>query len=60
MADTGFNPEQTETLVPAPQFGLLNQASMLTSRREVTIYAGPDTYSPGTSRLIRFMIAYGS
>ncbi len=57
---TGFNPDHTESQIPALQFGLLSQASMLTSRREVYVAAGPGTYAPGSSRLLRFHVADGS
>ena len=60
MADIGIAPAQTEVLVPALQYGLQNQASMLTGRREVQVSAQPGFYDPASSRLIRIHVADGS
>ena len=60
MADIGIAPAQTEVLVPGLQYGLQNQASMLTGRREVQVAASPGIYTPGSSRLIRIHVADGS
>ena len=60
MADIGIAPAQTEVLIPALQYGLQNQASMITSRREVQVSAQPGFYDPTTSRLIRLHVADGS
>ena len=60
MADIGISPANTEVLVNGLQFGLQNQASMITSRREVQVSAQPGFYDPSSSRLIRIHIADGS
>ena len=60
MADIGIAPAQTEVLVPGLQYGLQNQASMLTGRREVPGAAAPGIYTPASSRLIRIHVADGS
>ena len=60
MADIGIAPAQTEVLVPALQYGLQNQAPMLTGRREVQVSAQPGVYNPASSRLIRIHVADGS
>ena len=60
MADIGIAPAQTEVLVPGLQYGLQNQASMLTGRREVQIASQPGFYDPASSRLIRIHVADGS
>ena len=60
MADIGIAPAQLEVLVPALQYGLQNQASMLTGRLEVQVSAQPGFYDPASSRLIRIHVADGS
>ena len=60
MADIGIAPAQTEVLIPALQYGLQNQASMLTGRREVQVSAQPGFYDPASSRLIHIHVADGS
>ena len=46
-----------EVLVPGLAWGMRNVASMITNRREVTVFAQPGEYMPETSRLIRLHIA---
>ena len=60
MAGIGIAPAQTEVLVPGLQYGLQNQASMLTGRREVQVSAHSGFYDPASSRLIRIHVADGS
>ena len=60
MADIGIAPAQTEVLVEGLQYGLQNQASMITSRREVQVSAQPGFYDPASSRLIRIHVGDGS
>ena len=57
MADIGIAPAQTELLVAGLQYGLQNQASMLTGRREVQVSAQPGLNDPASSRLIRIHVA---
>ena len=60
MADIGISPANTEVLVNGLQYGLQNQASMITGRREVQVSAQPGFYDPASSRLIRIHVADGS
>ena len=46
-----------EVLVPGVAWGMQNVASMITNRREVTVFAQPGEYLPGASRVIRLHIA---
>ena len=48
---------QSEVLVPGLAWGMRNVASMITNRREVTVFAQPGEYQPESSRLIRLHIA---
>ena len=56
----GPSPMQEEVLLPGLAFGMRNIASMVTGRRDVTIYSQPGKYDPLSSRLVRFHLASSS
>ena len=49
-----------EILVPGLSYGMKNVSSMITSRREVTVFAHPGSFQPPSGRLIKFHIADAS
>ena len=49
-----------EVLVPGLSYGMKNVSSMITSRREVTVFAQPGSFQPPSGRLIKFHIADAS
>ena len=51
---------QSEILLPGMNFGMRNLASMVTGRRDVTIFSQPGVYDPLSSRLVRFHLASSS
>ena len=51
---------QSEILLPGMNFGMRSLASMVTGRRDVTIYSQPGVYNPLSSRLVRFHLASSS
>ena len=56
----GPSPMAEEVLLPGLAFGMRNIASMVTGRRDVTIYSQPGVYDPLSSRLVRFHLASSS
>ena len=56
----GPTPMQSEILLPGMNFGMRSLASMVTGRRDVTIYSQPGVYDPLSSRLVRFHLASSS
>ena len=51
---------QEEILLPGMNFGMRSVASMVTGRRDVTIFSQPGVYNPLSSRLVRFHLASSS
>ena len=49
-----------EVLVPGLSYGMKNVSSMITSRREVTVFAQSGSFQPPSGRLIKFHIADAS
>ena len=50
----------SEIMLPGMAFGMRNLASMVTGRRDVTIYSQPGVYNPASSRLVRWHLASSS